>query len=116
MTDEKVINPQKVYNVSEAARTLGINEQTLLDYLRNGKIAAQKVGEWKILGKSLMDFLSKKTYIIVTNEGIQGKIEAKDQDDLYIKIASRNYGTMHRRGHTRFTPENVKEIIEVVDE
>lgn len=59
MTDEKIINPQKVYNVKEAAKVLDIGEETLLDYLRDGKINAQKIGEWKILGQSLSDFLMK---------------------------------------------------------
>ena len=58
MKDDKIINPQKVYNVQEAAVVLAINEQTLLDYLRNGKIKGQKIGEWKIIGSNLVDFLS----------------------------------------------------------
>lgn len=56
--ESKVINPQKVYNVEEAAKVLDINPQTLLEYLRDGKIVAKKIGEWKILGQNLIDFLS----------------------------------------------------------
>lgn len=59
MTDS-IINPLKVYNVAEASEVLGINPQTLLEYLREEKIVAKKIGEWKILGQNLIDFLSVK--------------------------------------------------------
>lgn len=52
------IDPNRVYNVEEAAKVLGVNPQTLLDYLRDGRIAALKIGEWKILGTNLINFLT----------------------------------------------------------
>jgi predicted site-specific integrase-resolvase len=57
---EKIIEPNKVYNVQGAAEILGVNSQTLLEYLRNGRIKAQKIGEWKILGQNLIDFLKEE--------------------------------------------------------
>ena len=54
----KKIDPLEVYNVEEAAKVLDINPQTLLDYLRDGRIVAKKIGEWKILGQSLIQFLT----------------------------------------------------------
>lgn len=63
----KVIEPNRVYNVPEASEILGVNEQTLLEYLREGKIKAQKIGEWKILGQNLIDFLSVKNIEILPN-------------------------------------------------
>jgi len=56
--ENRKIDPYKVYNVEEAAKVLDINPQTLLDYLRDGKIVAKKIGEWKILGQSLINFLT----------------------------------------------------------
>jgi phage antirepressor YoqD-like protein len=117
MKDEKIINPQKVYNAEEAAKVLDINEQTLLDYLRSGKIAAQKIGEWKILGRNLIDFLSNKTYMIVTKQGVNGTVEAKDKDELFKKLSTGHYGVLPIRGNMiPFTPENIKEIIEIAQE
>lgn len=57
--EARKIDPLRVYNVEEAANVLSINPQTLLDYLRDGRIVAQKIGEWKILGQSLIDFITK---------------------------------------------------------
>lgn len=58
--NEKLIEPNQVYNVEEAAQVLGVNQQTLLEYLREGKIVAKKIGEWKILGQNIIDFLSNR--------------------------------------------------------
>lgn len=57
---QRKIDPNRIYNVEEAAKVLDVNPQTLLDYLRDGKIAAQKIGEWKIYGQNLIDYLSLK--------------------------------------------------------
>ncbi len=73
MEDQKIINPQKVYNVNEAAKVLDINEQTLLDYVRTGKIIGKKIGEWKILGQSLINFLTAEP----------NEIERPDEADFY---------------------------------
>lgn len=54
-----IIKPNRVYNTVEAAKLLGINPQTMIEYCRTGKIVAKKIGEWKILGQSIVDFLSK---------------------------------------------------------
>ncbi len=118
MTEEKIINPQKVYNVSEAAKVLDINEQTLLDYLRDGRIIAQKIGEWKILGKNLIDFLSVKSYLIVTKQGATGTMKARNEEELRQKLSTGNYGVLPVRGNKmiRYTPDNVDKIIEIVDE
>ncbi len=53
----KPIEPNRVYNVNEAAELLGVSSQTIVEYCRNGKITAQKIGEWKIIGQSLMLFM-----------------------------------------------------------
>src|SRR5260221_302112 len=54
---DKTIEPNRVYNVSEAAELLGISQQTVVEYCRSGKIVAQKIGEWKILGQCLIVFM-----------------------------------------------------------
>lgn len=54
----KIIEPNKVYDVKEAAELLNSNSQTITEYCREGKIVAQKIGEWKILGQSLISFLN----------------------------------------------------------
>ncbi len=54
---EKIIEPNRVYNVTDAAKLIDINPQTMIEYCREGKIVCQKIGEWKILGQSILDFL-----------------------------------------------------------
>ena len=54
---DKIIEPNRVYNVQEAADLLRISQQTVVEYCRNGKIVAQKIGEWKILGQCLIVFM-----------------------------------------------------------
>jgi predicted site-specific integrase-resolvase len=59
-TRDNTINPNRVYNVKEAANLLSINPQTLIEYCRRGTVVAKKIGEWKILGQSLINFLVEK--------------------------------------------------------
>lgn len=54
---DKVIEPNRVYDVQEAANLLGVSSQTVVEYCRTGKIVSQKIGEWKILGQSLIVFM-----------------------------------------------------------
>ena len=56
----KTINPLRIYNVLEASKLLRINPQTLIEYCRAGKIKARKIGEWKILGSAIVDFMGGK--------------------------------------------------------
>ena len=56
--EKRKIDPYRIYNLEGAAKVLGINPQTLQDYLRDGRIVAKKIGEWKILGQSLIQFLT----------------------------------------------------------
>ena len=46
-----------VYSPQEAAEILDVSSQTIVEYCRAGKIAAQKIGEWRILGESIANFL-----------------------------------------------------------
>lgn len=55
----KIIEPYRVYNVIEASELLGVNPQTLTDYCREGKLVCTKIGEWKILGQNIIDFLRR---------------------------------------------------------
>jgi len=115
--DERKIDPYRVYNIEEASKVLGMNPQTLSDYLRDGRIEAQKIGEWKILGKNLIDFLSVKTYVIVTKQGVKGTVKAMNQEELYKKLSTGAYGVVSRNSKTaiQYTPENIKEIVELKD-
>jgi hypothetical protein len=56
---EKIIEPNRIYNLLEASEVLGVHSQTMMEYCRTSKIKAQKIGAWKILGQSLIDFLSQ---------------------------------------------------------
>lgn len=119
MEDPKVINPQKVYNVEEAAKVLDIGKETLLDYVRSGKITARKIGEWKIIGQSLLNFLTPdRTYKIITHQGISGILDAKNESDLKRKLATGHYKVFPVRGNNMIvlSPETIKEIIDITDE
>ncbi len=76
------IDPYRVYNVKEAAKVLDVNPQTLLDYLRNGRIVAQKVGEYKILGQNLINFLT------ISQQNIEKVIEDNKKASKKFRIGS----------------------------
>ena len=60
MPDQAII-PNKVYNVKEAAEVLGATPLTIAEYCRLGKIKGQKIGQWRMLGQALIDFLLGKS-------------------------------------------------------
>lgn len=54
-----------------------------------------------------------KTYRIALKKGYGGTVDAESEEELYRKLATGHYGVLPRRGRNiRYTPENVKEIIE----
>ncbi len=55
--DNKVIEINRVYNVQEAADLLGLHPETIKEYCRLGTIKCKKIGEWKILGQNLIEFM-----------------------------------------------------------
>lgn len=47
-----------VYTTSEVAKILGLNESTIQKHVRDGKLAAKKLGGmYRITGQSIMDFM-----------------------------------------------------------
>lgn len=56
MTNNIIIS-NKVYDVKEAAEVLGATPVTIAEYCHAGKIKCKKIGKWRILGQSLIDFL-----------------------------------------------------------
>ncbi len=55
-----------------------------------------------------------KTYRIIVNTGDAGRVNAENEEDLYRKLSTGAYGVLpiRSRDMIRFTPENIKEIIE----
>lgn len=48
----------RLYTLEEIAPVLGVSKQTLLNYIRAGKLKAKKIGrEWKITGEMLKEYL-----------------------------------------------------------
>ena len=48
----------KTYDLQEAADILGVAKRTLLDYIKNRRIKAQKIGgHWKISADNLKRFI-----------------------------------------------------------
>ena len=46
-----------MYDVKETAQILGVTTRTIMNYIRDGKIKAQKVGgKWKISKENLESF------------------------------------------------------------
>lgn len=49
----------KVFKFKEAALYLKISERTLFRYLKDGKIAGSKIGNWRFTEADLSDFLAR---------------------------------------------------------
>lgn len=61
------IEATKVYTVKEAAQLLGVHPQTIERFCKGGRIKAQKIRGWKILGQALIDFMLNSQPITQTN-------------------------------------------------
>jgi hypothetical protein len=58
-----------------------------------------------------------KTYTITTHQGYSADLQAENEDDLHKKLATGLYGVTPRLGPPiPFSPKNVKEILEVIEE
>lgn len=48
----------KLYTLQEVADILGVSTRTLHDYIKNGRIKAQKIGgSWKVSANNLQRFI-----------------------------------------------------------
>ena len=54
----KAIEPNRVYTTQEAAEILQVHKETITRLCKAGTIKARKLKEYKILGSSLIYFLS----------------------------------------------------------
>lgn len=51
----------KVYTLKEIATLLKVTERTLLDYVKEGRIKANKIGgKWIVTHENLQDFINGK--------------------------------------------------------
>ena len=57
----KQIGDIKLYSVKDLHEALGVNERTIRDWFRKGRLKGQKLGtEWNITEENLKRFLSGK--------------------------------------------------------
>ena len=59
-----------------------------------------------------------KTYQITVIQGFSGTVKAENEEVLMKKLSTGHYGVLPPRGMRTipFTPENVKEIVELIEE
>jgi excisionase family DNA binding protein len=59
---KKEILPNAVYTTKEAAELLDLSLVTIQKYVREGKIAARRIGDkwYRITGQALLDFMNTK--------------------------------------------------------
>lgn len=59
MNEKEEIKPLAVYTTSEVAKLLGLRQQTVQKYIREGKIKAKEIGgKWyRISGQAILDFM-----------------------------------------------------------
>lgn len=48
---------EKLYTLDEVARYLRVSERTLFRYIKNGKLRAYRIGQWRIGSRDLKKFL-----------------------------------------------------------
>lgn len=57
----KSIDGLKLYTLTEVEPIIGVTHRTLLSYVKDGKLKANKVGgKWKVTEESLKSFLNGK--------------------------------------------------------
>lgn len=58
------IKPLAIYKTSEVAKLLGLTQQTIQKYIKEGKIKAKQIGKkwYRVSGQAILDFMevSKK--------------------------------------------------------
>ena len=54
------INPDGIYNTTDAAKLLGTSRRTIIQFIRGGELTARRIGDrYHIPGKSLIVFLAQ---------------------------------------------------------
>lgn len=51
------INKDKFYTVQEIAAMFGVNDLTVYAWIRKGRLEASKVGQWRIAGDKLQEYI-----------------------------------------------------------
>lgn len=51
------INKDKFYTVQEIAGMFGVNDLTVYAWIRKGRLEASKVGQWRIPGDKLQEYI-----------------------------------------------------------
>ena len=52
----------EIYTINDLMEILSVTRRTLLEYIKNGKIKAFKMGnEWRVTKQSLEDFIDRNT-------------------------------------------------------
>ena len=59
MNEKEEIKPLAVYTTSEVAKLLGLTQQTVQKYVREGKIKAKHIGNkwYRVSGRAILDFM-----------------------------------------------------------
>lgn len=58
---QEQLNNFRVYTLTELEPVLGVTHRTLLQYVKDGKIKAVKIGgKWKVSEENLKDFINGK--------------------------------------------------------
>jgi excisionase family DNA binding protein len=50
---------EKLLRVDKVAEILDVSKKTVFRYIKSGKLKATKIGQWRIDGKDLNDFINK---------------------------------------------------------
>ena len=92
----RTIEPNRVYNVEEAAGLLGISAQTVIEYCRTNKIVAQKIGEWKILGQCLIVFMGLNQLVTELTPVLNNHIRVLNDHEVRVKEIEQHIKAIHQ--------------------
>lgn len=70
------IEPYGIYDIQQAADSIGISKRTVQQYIREGRIGARKAGkEYRMTGDSILSFLGSPTIsrMSISDLSTQGK-------------------------------------------
>ena len=55
----KLPDELKIYTLKNVAEILGVSERTVHRYIKEGRLEAMKMGQWRISQKAISDFLER---------------------------------------------------------
>lgn len=91
---------QEIYTSDQVAQILKIHPQTVLKFIREGKLKASKVGRgYRVKADAIEEFLEETSRYPIKNNGKEKKEESKKKVEPHIEKVNLNTNFPFEGGH-----------------